>query len=295
MPQEATSPLPRFDRQLRSILTQERKLVLLLIITLVLTAWGIMISMLGDMAVHGSVSDMGPGMVILDYLLPFLNPLGHIISHPAHTQATLPFVWLTFMWLAMVAGMMLPTAVPTILAYLNMTEAARDNQEKIDHTGHAGGSLFFTSGYLIVWAVAGLGGAYGQLLLHQSDYMNPAMVSRSTLLSAFILIIAGAYQFSSLKEACLTSCRSPMQFFFTHWQEGQYGALLMGLRHGLICVGCCWALMAVMYVVGVMNVLWMALLGVLMLSEKVWRHGAVLSKVCGWVFLVWGILLIFPA
>ena len=83
-----------------------------------------------------------------------------------------------------------------------------------------------------------------------------------------------------------------MQFFFAYWQEGQYGALLMGLRHGLICVGCCWALMAVMYVVGVMNVLWMALLGLLMLGEKAWRHGAVLCNVCGWIFLVWGVLLL---
>jgi predicted metal-binding membrane protein len=115
------------------------------------------------------------------------------------------------------------------------------------------------------------------------------MASASPWLAGGILIAAGLFQFSKLKEACLSQCRSPVTYFMLEWREGNTGALRMGLKHGVHCVGCCWVLMALLFVAGVMNLLWMALITVFVLIEKVMPRGELFGRVGGVGMVIWGI------
>jgi predicted metal-binding membrane protein len=121
------------------------------------------------------------------------------------------------------------------------------------------------------------------------------MASRSPALAGGIFLIAGTYQWLPLKNACLTRCRSPLDFLGREWREGLAGALSMGLRHGLFCVGCCWALMALLFVAGVMNLVWVAAIAGFVLVEKLMRHGAAAGRVAGIVFFVWGAYMLVRA
>jgi predicted metal-binding membrane protein len=146
----------------------------------------------------------------------------------------------------------------------------------------------FGAGYLAVWtgfsAVAGL----SQWLLHRAALLSPAMASATPRLGGGLLIAAGVYQWLPLKGACLMHCRSPLGFFSHAWREGAAGALLMGLRHGLYCVGCCWLLMALLFMAGVMNLLWVAAIAGFVLVEKVVPGGRLLGKVAGALLVAWG-------
>lgn len=114
------------------------------------------------------------------------------------------------------------------------------------------------------------------------------MAAKSGILSAAILILAGAYQLLPIKNACLAHCRSPLGFLSEHWREGSAGALRMGFLHGLFCVGCCWALMALLFVAGVMNLLWVAAIAAFVLIEKLWRRGLLVGRVAGVLLIAWG-------
>jgi predicted metal-binding membrane protein len=122
--------------------------------------------------------------------------------------------------------------------------------------------------------------------------LSPAMAASSPYLAGAILIAAGAYQLSPWKGACLTHCRSPLGFLMTHWREGRFGALQMGARHGAYCLGCCWALMCVLFVVGVMNLVWVAALTAFVLLEKAGPAGAIVARVAGAAMVLAGILVL---
>lgn len=295
----SVSPL-LFDHAIRQVLLRERWLILGLLAVLIITAWRYLVStppfMMGMMKNNAPLPAIQPWTVLFEAFFSLTKDMTtQTISHKYN------YVWYSYqhflqfhfsMWLAMVAGMMLPTAVPTIMAYLNITESGRIRSSSKQL---GGSSFFFILGYLLVWAVAAIAGAHlqGFFLSHASyTHLTPALASRHIILSAGVLFLAGLYQFSSWKDACLRACQSPMRFFLTHWREGYWGALHMGLRHGWYCLGCCWALMAVMYVVGVMNLVWMALLGILMLTEKVWKYGHQIRKVSGVGFIVWGVVVL---
>jgi predicted metal-binding membrane protein len=266
----------------------ERVLVFVLLAIITAASWGVMVSMAQHMARDSAspLAALGPGMVLFDTLSAAAPGQHHQPHEGFQTFQPLHSAGVVTMWLVMVAGMMLPTAIPTILAYSDITEAGRTK-------GEATGSVFFfVAGYLAVWAITAVGGAWLQEQLHHYALLTPVMISHSLVLSASVLLLAGLYQFSPLKDACLSACRSPLQFFLTNWRDGHTGALSMGLQHGGVCVGCCWALMAVMYVVGVMNVVCMALLGILMLSEKVWSHGHLIRRVSGIGAMLWSLMLL---
>lgn len=162
-------------------------------------------------------------------------------------------------WVLMSIAMMLPTAAPAIDIYVRLTR--RIEARRVAHV--AG----FAGGYLIVWAgFAGIAGG-AQSLLGDAIAAFTATAPHGALAGA-LLVLAGVYQLTPLKQACLTLCRNPMAFFMSHWREGVGGALRMGMYHGLVCIGCCWALMALMFLFGAMNLAWMAALGLLMLLEK---------------------------
>ena len=166
------------------------------------------------------------------------------------------------MWAGMMLAMMLPSAAPMILAF--------DSLERRDAPGGraTSRSLAFAGAYLLVWiGYSGLAAGV-QWGLQASALLTPMIVSRSEPLTAGLLILAGLYQLTPLKQACLRHCRTPLGFLMAEWREGARGALAMGFRHGLYCAGCCWALMLLLFVAGVMNPVWIVFLTVVVAMEK---------------------------
>jgi predicted metal-binding membrane protein len=169
--------------------------------------------------------------------------------------------WLLFvMWAVMMAAMMLPSAMPMILLFgAKQTSVA---------------TALFTGGYLAAWTSFSVAASAAQWGLHQAALLSPMMVSRSPTLASAVLLIAGAFQWTPWKQQCLRQCQSPMGFFLNHWRPGNAGAVEMGWKHGLYCMGCCWAVMGLLFVVGVMNLVWVAGIAILVLAEKAapgWR------------------------
>ena len=192
------------------------------------------------------------------------------------------------MWGAMTLAMMLPTAGPMILTYAEIAETAAKNGERIVSP------LVLAAGYGLVWA--GFAGAASllQLALTRLALLDSAMASASGLFSGAIFLAAGIYQFTPLKHACLTQCQRPFPFFFAHWQTTAHGVFRLGLKQGLYCLGCCWAMMLVMFAVGTMNVVWMAGLGIVMAIEKI-GSGRTFSHVVGGGLILGGVAFLLTA
>jgi predicted metal-binding membrane protein len=166
------------------------------------------------------------------------------------------------MWSAMTLAMMLPSAAPMILTYAEIADTAAKKGLPVVTP------FMIAAGYTVVWLGFAVVATVAQLALTRAALLDASLDSASTLFSGAIFIGAGVYQFSALKHACLRQCRAPFQFFFSNWQTTPRGVFKLGVRQGLFCLGCCWAMMLVMFAVGVMNVVWMAALGILMTAEK---------------------------
>ena len=167
------------------------------------------------------------------------------------------------MWCAMALAMMLPTAGAMIMTYADLAETAAAKGEP------AVSPLVLTAGYVAVWLAAAFGLAALQAALVGFGLIDAPMAVASPLFAGALFLLAGAYQFSALKHACVTQCQRPFPFFFANWTADPRGVFRLGLRQGLYCLGCCWAMMLLMFAIGVMNVVWMALLGAIMATEKV--------------------------
>ena len=196
---------------------------------------------------------------------------------------TLPYAAVMLaMWWVMMVAMMLPSALPTILIF----HKAVRNDPKV---GSASRRMFaFAAGYMLAWSGFSLGATLLQWGLAEAALLSPMMVSASPWLGGAILIVAGVYQWTPLKHACLRHCRSPLAFLAEHWQPGMPGALRLGLRHGLYCVGCCWALMLLLFVGGVMNLLWIGAITVFVLLEKLAPYGAQGGRFSGLALMLVG-------
>ena len=193
-------------------------------------------------------------------------------------------VFFTFtMWAVMMVGMMTGTAAPMLLLFAG-AQAARGRR------GMPPAVMMFGLGYIIVWVAFSAGAALAQWMLHQTAMLTPAMAASSGRLAGAILVAAGAYQLTPVKGACLVRCRSPLGFLMTNWRAGALGALRMGLRHGAYCLGCCWLLMCLLFVVGVMNLVWVAALTAFVLVEKIGPFGLIVARVSGAIMIVFGIL-----
>ena len=189
------------------------------------------------------------------------------------------------MWSIMMVAMMLPTVLPAVAVFDNLARRRAAQAATV-----VAPTSLYAVGYVAAWTVYSIAAAAGQIALSRAALLTPMLESASVVLSALILFGAGAFQFTAFKETCLSKCRSPLAFFLAEWRDGKAGALRVGFRHGSYCVGCCWALMAVMLVVGAMNLVWMAALTAFMLAEKVvparWRFG----HVAGGVLMLWGLV-----
>ena len=194
------------------------------------------------------------------------------------TGADVLLMWT--MWSVMMAGMMLPSAAPMVSAYATTVRSERSQLH--------GSTPMFVAGYVVAWSGFAALATGAQWALHDAALVNAMGVSTSRWLGGFLLVGAGAYQFTGLKEACLSKCRTPLGFLLTNWRSGSRGAAVMGIRHGTLCIGCCWALMTLLFVLGVMNLWWIALVAAIVLLEKFVPSDA-LTRALGVGMSIWGV------
>lgn len=242
---------------MEATLRRERAIVAGCLLALVMLAWLYLLDMSADMS----------GMAM-----------------PAMRQwSPVDLALLFLMWAIMMVAMMLPSAAPMILAFLSVSRGRQADARPFTPT------YVFVLGYVAIWSAYSAAATATQWGLHEAALISPAMVSTTPYLSGALLVGAGIYQWSRIKYACLAHCRSPLSFLMGEWREGARGAFIMGVRHGSYCVGCCWALMALLFVVGVMNLFWVAVIAAFVVAEKLLPHGERLGKVAGVVLIAGGI------
>lgn len=259
--------------RIEALLKRERAVIAIGLVVLTALAWAYV--WLGA----------GMGMSALDMTRLTLFPHLHAgttssMSMPGITWATVVAMW----WVMMIA-MMTPSAAPLVLLYGRVLHQTGAGQAASVYAS----SAFLAAGYLGAWFAFSVLAAALQYALALSGLISAIMLSsQSAALSAAVLVAAGIYQLSPAKNACLRHCRSPVEFLTRHHRPGRTGAFVMGLEHGTWCVGCCWMLMALLFVGGVMNIAWIALLAVLVLVEKVAPSGVAVGRAVGLLLIVWG-------
>src|SRR5258708_1845329 len=266
------------EAALERILRRDRVIVGMALVLLTVLAWSYVLWLAVDM-------DMG-GMDMTGFRIGS-SRLG--IIAPAHAPWRLiEFAFVFVMWVLMMVGMMAPSATPMILMYTRAGRQAAASRTPFAPTG------WFVAGYFLAWTAFSLVATLVQWVLERWALLDSSMASASQTLGGIVLIAAGAYQWSPLKDVCLTQCQTPLTFLMRHggFRRDAPGCLLLGLRHGAYCIGCCWALMALLFVVGAMNVLWIAGLAILILLEKSVPGGRFPSRALGLVLVVaWAIFL----
>ena len=210
------------------------------------------------------------------------------MDHP-FSRLTMPGAWrwsafnaiaIWGMWAVMMIAMMLPSAFPMIRTFVSLSA----------RSGEYWRGWTFVGAYLAVWLLFSVGATVLQWALQALDWVDAMTVSRSSVLTAALLLIAGIYQFSPLKRRCLFRCRTPLGFLLGEWRPGTYGAWVMGVRHGMYCVGCCWALMALLFVGGAMNLAWVVALSVAVALEKWLPFAKQLSLALGGLLIGAGLI-----
>jgi predicted metal-binding membrane protein len=183
------------------------------------------------------------------------------------------------MWVVMMYGMMLPSAAPVLLIFAAVVRASDEGADSMPRV------YAFAAGYLIVWTAFSLLATIVQVLLADRVLLVPMMELRTPVLGGALLVAAGLYQLTPFKQSCLKSCRSPASFITAHWRPGRRGALRMGVEHGFYCLGCCWVLMLLLFVGGVMNLIWIAAITVFVLLEKLTPVGIQGGRLSGVLLL----------
>ncbi len=271
--------------RLEILLKRDRALVAVGLAALVLLAWAYILYLaqgMADMGVKVGAEAMAGDRLLTNWGL-------------------VDFALMFLMWAVMMVAMMTPSATPMLFTFAVVHRRRRESGVA-PAPGAATPSVtplvptgVFLTGYLLLWSAFSLAATLAQWGLHQAALLSPGMSSASPLLGGGLLLAAGAFQWTPLKYACLHRCRTPMGFMTTEWREGYRGALLMGLRHGVYCLGCCWALMSLLFVLGVMNLLWISALAVFVLAEKVMPAGHRIGRSAGLLLLTWGLWLIIGA
>jgi predicted metal-binding membrane protein len=256
--------VPALDRRLR----RDRAIVGAALLAIALVAWLYLVHLSATM----------PGMDMAD--------MPGMAMPRAHAWDPLDVGLLFIMWAVMMIAMMVPAAAPMVLTFA-MVQRQRQEQDRATVP-----TVVFLLGYALVWTAYAAVAALAQWRLHEADLLSARMASTSTRLGGALLLIAGVFQWTPLKQGCLAKCRSPLSFVMTEWREGRTGAFVMGVRHGAYCVACCWALMALLFVAGVMNLLWIAGLAILVLVERVLPGGAAVSRIVGVLLLLTGVVVL---
>jgi predicted metal-binding membrane protein len=283
------------DTALESLLRRDRVIVAASLAALTVIAWTYTLWLAAAMNIDG-MSMSGPGMGADMRMDPAMEmdgmemeagaalSLGTVLGiSPRPWSSVEAGVTLT-MWVVMMVGMMLPSATPMILLYARVGRQSRKEGKPFAATG------FFAGGYLLAWVGFALAATLGQWLM-EGTLLSTALASASRIFSGAVLIVAGLYQWTPLKDACLSQCQAPIVFLQRHggFRRDPAGAVGLGLRHGLYCIGCCWALMTLLFVGGIMNVLWIAAIAIFVLAEKVFFPGRLLSRIAGTLLIAAGL------
>ena len=257
-----------------AVLRRDRIVVILALTLLTALAWSYLLWLSADLAMGGM--DMGDFRMI---------PSGMGLMVPAHTPwRAMEFAFVFAMWTVMMVGMMTPSAAPMFLMYARMGR----------HTAALGtpfaATVWFTAGYFLVWVAFALLATLVQWALERTALLDSWMASTSNVLAGLVFLAAGSYQWTRLKDVCLAQCQTPFAFLMSQggFRRDAPGSLMLGLRHGAYCVGCCWVLMTLLLVGGVMNVLWIALLALLIILEKVTSFGRPIAHLAGIVLVAAG-------
>jgi predicted metal-binding membrane protein len=266
------------EAMLEIILRRDRTIVAAALAALTALAWTYVLWLAADM-------DMG-GMEMNGFRM---IPAGMRIMAPALAPwQSIEFVYVFAMWAVMMVGMMTPSAAPMILIYARVGRQASTRGKPFAATG------WFAAGYLLTWVGFALVATAAQWALDRAALLDPKMASANQVFGGIVLIAAGIYQWTPLKDICLAQCQSPLLFI---QREGGFrrdpsGSLLLGLRHGAYCIGCCWVLMALLFAGGVMNVLWIATISAFVLIEKIVPVGRLISRIAGAGFVAAGTWLV---
>ena len=257
----------------KSFLRRDRSVVLVGLGTIFLLSWAYMIYLASDMTGMMNTSNTS-----MEMAMPILHPWGGV-----------DYLLMFIMWSVMMFAMMTPSAAPMVLMYTKITRQKQAAFKPVL------GTVVFYFGYLLIWMAFSAAATLAQGGLHAATLLSSMMETTSPILGGIILVAAGVFQFTSLKYACLSHCRTPLGYFMTEWREGKWGTLVMGLRHGAYCVGCCWLLMALLFVAGVMNLVWIAVIAAYVLAEKLIPGGHKLSYGIGALMVGWGVWMIAGA
>jgi predicted metal-binding membrane protein len=262
------------DSFFESVLQRDRAIVAAALVALILAAWFYVLWLTGNMF------PPPPGMT------PEMNVPGMNMG-PVSTPWSIAELSVTLvMWSAMMIGMMTPSAAPMILIYALVARHAEANGKPLAAVG------WFAAGYLLAWCGFAVVATFAQAALVSAALITPALAAGTSLFAAVILVAAGLYQWSPLKQSCLSQCQGPLAFIQHRggFKRDIRGALKLGVSHGLYCVGCCWALMGLLFVGGVMNPLWIAGLSIWVLLEKIVPVGGLMARGLGLVLIGGGII-----
>jgi predicted metal-binding membrane protein len=249
-----------------TVLRRDRSMVLSGLALIVALSWAYVASLALDMQSMGMVAEMA---------MP-----------RTHAWNVADFALTFVMWAVMMVAMMTPSAAPMILMFAGVNRKRRQQERPYVSTS------VFLLGYLMAWGGFSVLATTAQWGLHAVSLLSPMIATTSPVIGSILLLAAGIYQWTPLKHVCLTKCRSPLGFVLNEWREGRWGAFLMGLKHGAYCIGCCWSLMALLLVAGVMNLLWVAAIAGFVLLEKVAPASDRLGRVAGVVLVGWGLWMI---
>lgn len=275
-----------FDAPLEAAIRRDRLVVLIGLLTVMVLSWAYLVAGAG----------MGMSGLEMTRMSQLELTRGMSGAGMAHHAMLSPAVWtpsyaalMFFMWWVMQVAMMLPSAAPMILVFATVNRGQRDGGRPYVATS------VFAFAYLIAWAGFSLVAVILQWGLEHIGALSPMLVATNALLGGGLLLAAGIYQLTPIKQACLRHCRSPMAFINAQWRPGVRGALRMGLVHGAFCVACCWFLMGLMFLGGLMNLYWIAGLALFVLLEKTIPAGRWFSRGTGVLLLVWGAATVIAA
>jgi predicted metal-binding membrane protein len=260
---------------LEAVLRRDRVVVVAALAVIVALAWADLVWLADDMTMGGM--DMTGFRMI---------PAGRGLMMPtASPWRPIEFGYVLSMWTVMMVGMMMPSAAPMILLYARVGRQAATSGKPFAASG------WFAAGYFVAWTGFSAAATVAQWALERAALLTPAMEMARHAVGGVVLIAVGLYQWTPLKDACLAQCRAPLAFIMQHggFRADARSAFALGLRHGIYCIGCCWALMALLFVVGIMNLRWIAALAILVLLEKITPFGRTIARIAGLGFLTAGV------
>jgi len=262
--------MQEIEAGLATLLRRDRLAVAAALIVATLLAWAYLLWLSAQMAADGmtGMADM-PGMD--------MSAMAGAMAPSIRAWAPADFAFMFAMWAVMMVGMMTPSVAPMLLLYAGVGRKAAESGTPFASTG------WFFAGYLAVWTAFSALATLAQWALTTLALLTPMMAASSATLGGIVLIAAGLYQWTPLKESCLRSCQAPLAFLMAHggFRDQPLGALRLGIAHGGYCLGCCFALMALLFVGGIMNVLWIAGLTILVLLEKIVPAGLLIPRISG--------------